>query len=62
MHVGGAAGAGSDWSFASVMKPLKRMMCSRIDYKMQKPNQGSEKKRCPGKCGRFLNGRRGDSA
>jgi hypothetical protein len=62
IHVGDAACTGSDWSFASVMKLLNRKMCAHIHYKMQKTNQGSEKKRWLGKCERFLNGKRGDSA
>jgi len=37
-------------------------MCSRIHYKMQKPNQGSEKKRGLSNCERFLHDRPGDSA
>jgi hypothetical protein len=48
--------------FASAWKPLKPVMCSRIHYKMQKPNQGSEKKRGMRNCERFLEDRPGDSA
>jgi hypothetical protein len=44
------------------MEPLERVVCSRIHYKMQKPNQGSEKKRGLSNYERFLDGRPGDSA